>query len=114
MNSFQDLQGKITRVIVRSALIDIVEDFPPGLPRFASLVGAHPAFNVSRRFSTVRARLLLYKQDKVARLEAELYEADRTETKPLFLCSSRRDNNLERKRILGELDEALNDYGTDF
>jgi hypothetical protein len=88
-----------------------VEDYPAGIPRFASLIGSHPAFNVCRRFSTVRARLLLLKQDKVSRLEKNLMDADANETRLLFLGSSRRDTNSTRLGILTELDAALKDLG---
>jgi hypothetical protein len=88
-----------------------VEDYPAGIPRFASLIGSHPAFNVCRRFSAVRARLLLLKQDKVSRLEKSLMDTDANETRLLFLGSSRRDTNSTRLGILTELDAALKDLG---
>jgi hypothetical protein len=74
-------------------------------------MGSHPAFNVCRRFSCVRARLLLLKQDKVSLLERSLIDADANETRPLFLGSSRRDTNAVRLGILAELDAALKDLG---
>lgn len=88
-----------------------MEDYPAGIPRFASLIGSHPAFNVCRRFSAVRARLLLLKQDKVSRLEKSLMDTDANETRLLFLGSSRRDTNSTRLGILTELDAALKDLG---
>jgi hypothetical protein len=88
-----------------------VEDYPAGIPQFASLMGSHPAFNVCRRFSAVRARLLLLKQDKVSRLEKSLMDTDASETRLLFLGSSRRDTNSTRLGILTELDAALKDLG---
>lgn len=91
------------------ALRTQVEDYPAGIPRFASLIGSHPAFNVCRRFSAVRARLLLLKQDKVSRLEKSLMDTDANETRLLFLGSSRRDTNSARLGILTELDAALKD-----
>ena len=88
-----------------------MEDYPAGLPRFASLIGSHPSFNVCRRFSSARARLLLLKQDKVSILEKSLLDADANEARPLFLGSSRRDTNAVRLGILTELDAALKDLG---
>jgi hypothetical protein len=88
-----------------------VEDYPAGLPRFASLIGSHPSFSVCRRFSNVRARLLLLKQDKVSLLEKNLMGIDTDEARPLFLGSSRRDANTARIAILAELDAALRDLG---
>ncbi|KAL2065987.1 hypothetical protein VTL71DRAFT_2058 [Oculimacula yallundae] len=86
-----------------------VEDYPAGLPRFAGLIGSHQAFTTCRRFSVVRARLLLLKQDKVSILEESLNEVDEQETRRMFLGSSRRDQNQERRRLLEELDAALKD-----
>ena len=88
-----------------------VEDYPLGYPRFSALVGAHSAFSLSRRFTVVRARLLLVKQDRVSALEGQLRELDEQEQRPLFLGSLRRDGNTERANLLSELDPALADYG---
>lgn len=84
-----------------------------GYPRFTGLLGAHIAFSLSRRFPSLRARLLLLKQDRVALLESQLEEIDQNEERPIFLASMRRDGNPERKALLEELDTALSDYGTD-
>jgi len=66
---------------------------------------------VCRRFSAMRARLLLIKQDHLSILEAQLQEVDRQEPRRLFLGNLRRDNNLERKRLMGEFETVLKDYG---
>ncbi|KAF1997781.1 hypothetical protein P154DRAFT_440363, partial [Amniculicola lignicola CBS 123094] len=87
-----------------------VEDLPMGYPRFTGLIGAHIAFSLSRRFPSLRARLLLLKQDRVVLLESRLEEIDRNEERPIFLASMRRDHNPERKAVLEELDTALCDY----
>ena len=89
----------------------LVEDHPMGYPRFAAFIGSHPSFHVFRRFSTLRARLLLYKQDQLCVLEKNLADIDAAETKPLFLRNMRRDCNETRKRLFGELDIALKQYG---
>ena len=89
----------------------IVEDYPNGYPRFSALSAACPSFQICRRFRTVRSRLLLLKQDEVAELELKLDEIDRTEPRPIFLGSRRRDANAERKQVLARLDAALADYG---
>ncbi|KIW77439.1 hypothetical protein Z517_09885 [Fonsecaea pedrosoi CBS 271.37] len=88
-----------------------VEDYPQGYPRFSTLVATHNAFHVYRRFSTLRARLLLLKQDKLAALEKQLEMVDQQEPNPLFLASCRRDKNVEREAILSRIDTALVDYG---
>ena len=90
---------------------NIVEDYPNGYPRFSALSGACSSFQIYRRFRTVRSRLLLLKQDEIAELELKLDEIDRTEPRPIFLGSRRRDANAERKQVLARLDAALADYG---
>jgi hypothetical protein len=88
-----------------------VEDYRPGYPRFSALIAAHDSFQICRRFSHLRARLLLLKQDKLSMLEQQLEEIDATESAPLFLGSSRDDKNEERSSTLSEIDRALADYG---
>jgi hypothetical protein len=88
-----------------------VEDYSSGYPRFSALVGTHSAFYVCRRFSTLRARLLLQKQDRIAELEQQLQHIDEEELQPLFLGSLRRDRNQGRERVLAHIDVALQDYG---
>lgn len=90
---------------------EIVEPSPLGYPQFSTLVGAHPAFSVSRRFSVVRARLLLLKQQRVATLEKQLRELDLQELRPLYLGSFQADANTTRWKVLKDIDEALADYG---
>ena len=88
-----------------------VEDYPQGYPRFAALVGSHSSFHICRRFSTVRARILLLKQDRVVQLEEQLNAIDRNEPRPLVLGNARRDKSAERAKILAELETALMEYG---
>lgn len=64
-----------------------------------------------RRFEIIRNRLLLWKQDEVARLEETLTEVDQAETTFIFLGSLRDDHNGARKQIMEKLDTALADYG---
>jgi hypothetical protein len=91
--------------------LSIVEDHPQGYPQFAALIGQDVAFQVSRRFSIATSRLLLRKQDTVLQLEQKLADLDKSEPRPLFLASLRRDKNAEREEVLQNLDAALADYG---
>jgi hypothetical protein len=75
------------------------------------LIAAEATFHICRRFSTLRARLLLLKQDNVSVLEKKLEQVDRDEKAQLFLGKSRADKNVKRQEILGEIDTALADYG---
>jgi len=91
--------------------LQIVEDTPPGYPRFAAWIGSHPSFQICRRFLRLRARLLLYKQDTLVALEYELDRIDREEIRPLFLGNRRRDKNGERKEIMKQIELELAEYG---
>ena len=88
-----------------------VEDYRPGYPRYSALIGSDDSFHICRRFSMLRARLLLQKQDKLSLLEKELERLDREEVADLFLGSNRLDGNTERQRVLCDVDTALADYG---
>ncbi|OTA56922.1 hypothetical protein K449DRAFT_387314 [Hypoxylon sp. EC38] len=87
-----------------------IEDHPMGYPRFSALIASHDSFYICRRFSSLRARLLLRKQDNLSILEERLENIDRNECNPLRLGSYRRDNNEERQSVLSEIDKALSDY----
>ena len=56
-------------------------------------------------------RLLIYAQDKITILEAELDRIDEDESNALFLASTRRDSNTDRSRVLRDLESALEAYG---
>jgi hypothetical protein len=64
-----------------------------------------------RRFSNLRARLLLLKQDKLSQLERKLEALDEAETNPLFLGMNRLDNNEARAEVVSEIDRNLAEYG---
>ncbi|CZR64741.1 uncharacterized protein PAC_14640 [Phialocephala subalpina] len=87
-----------------------VEDYPKGYPRLSALMASHDSFQVFRRFSNLRTRLLLLSQDRVALLEKKLDNIDRDEGSPLFLGSSRRDKNEERQSVISDIRDALGTY----
>jgi len=78
------------------------------------LIATHGAFHIFRRFSDVRARLLLLAQDKIVHLEEQLMRIDQAEKSPFFLASSREDKNAERQLVLSQLDTCLEAYGKTF
>ena len=90
----------------------MIEDFRQGYPRFCALIDAHPALNVFRRFSKLRVRVILRKQDTLSVLEQQLETLDRQETTSLFLASNRLDGNTERQTVLDDIETALQDYGS--
>ncbi|KAH7323188.1 hypothetical protein B0I35DRAFT_350816, partial [Stachybotrys elegans] len=87
-----------------------VEDEPQGYPRFTALISSHQSFQIYRRFCALRTRLLLYDQDRLARLEDQLQRIDENEEEPLYLGSYRHDTNAERKAVVQEIKEALREY----
>ncbi|KAF3765712.1 hypothetical protein M406DRAFT_257392, partial [Cryphonectria parasitica EP155] len=87
-----------------------VDKYRAGYPRYTALLSAHPSFYNFRRFTRVRMRLLLQKQDEITQLEDELDEIDEKEDRPLFLGALRADTNLERQRVLQSLRSALDEY----
>lgn len=90
----------------------MIEDFRQGYPRFCALIDAHPALNVFRRFSKLRARIILRKQDTLSGLEQRLEVLDRQESTALFLASNRLDGNTERQTVLDDIEKGLRDYGS--
>jgi hypothetical protein len=88
-----------------------VEDYPPGYPQFSALVASHDSFHICRRFTNLRTRLILLKQDRLSYLEKQLEQIDREEESHLRLRCIQRDDNPKRKYIFSEIDEALADYG---
>ncbi|KAL6920565.1 hypothetical protein FSHL1_004542 [Fusarium sambucinum] len=87
-----------------------IEDFRPGYPRFTSLISSHDSFFLFRRFSRLRARLLLIKQDKLAVLEKKLDDIDDVEPVDIFLGKSRIDRNQDRLTVLADIESNLAGY----
>ncbi|KAM7210104.1 hypothetical protein V8F06_014513 [Rhypophila decipiens] len=87
-----------------------VEDYPAGYARYSALIAADMSYQVFRRFSRLRTRLLLLKQDKLASLEKQLDSIDENEDCKLHLQSCRADENLERKSVIEEIRTHLSDY----
>ncbi|KAI2616350.1 hypothetical protein GGR54DRAFT_631828 [Hypoxylon sp. NC1633] len=106
LGSPQDSSGNHTRRLLQ------IEDHPKGYPRFSALIASHDSFHICRRFSYLRARLLLLKQDKLSMLEEKLKKIDYDECNSLRLGSQRRDDNADRLSVMSEIDEAMHDYGT--
>ena len=89
----------------------LVDKYRSGYPRYTALLSAHPSFHNFRRFTRVRMRLLLIKQDEISLLEEKLDLLDSKEDRPLFLASIRRDTNTDRLQVIQSLRTALVEYG---
>lgn len=89
----------------------IVEDFRNGYPRLAAFTAADPSFGIVRGFVSLFARKVLLKQDRLAELEAQLNLVDAQENTQWYLSSRRADKNLERIRLIQDIDVALDEYG---
>ncbi|OJJ99341.1 hypothetical protein ASPACDRAFT_120677 [Aspergillus aculeatus ATCC 16872] len=87
-----------------------IEDFPAGYPRFCALISSTNSLQLYRRFSILRSRDLLLKQDRLSILEKRLQDLDLREEKPSYLGSCRRDLNNERQAVLSDISKALFDY----
>ncbi|KAK4160261.1 hypothetical protein QBC43DRAFT_338356 [Cladorrhinum sp. PSN259] len=85
-----------------------VEDYPEGYPQYSALIAAYDPFHICRRFSNLRVRLLLRKQDKLSELEKQLEQIDLRASS--FRGSIRYDTDAERAHVLGQIDTALEDY----
>ena len=83
-----------------------------GYPRYTALISAYSPYFVFRRFSRLRARLLLSKQDELTVLEQKLDDIDKNEPRRLFLGKLRNANNQDRTDILSEVLKHLSEYGT--
>ena len=67
-----------------------------------------------RRFTQIRARLLLLKQDRLSVLEEQLEYIDNSEDHPIFLGNARRDLNPARNQILADMEVELREYGMEW
>lgn len=88
------------------------EDQPAGYPRFSAHIAGDETHQIYRRFSTLRTRLLLSKQDSLSVLESKLDKIDRAEKCKVFLGSRRRDRNQDRHNVLLQIENELAGYGT--
>ncbi|KAJ9605802.1 hypothetical protein H2200_009651 [Cladophialophora chaetospira] len=86
---------------------------PRGYPKLAAFIDADPCFRIFRRFGFLRTRLMLYHQDILAEVEAELDALDRssldTERTKNWL-GSRRDDEGPRKQLFEKLEKQLEVY----
>lgn len=87
-----------------------VEDYLAGYHRFSALIASDDSFHICRRFSNLRSRLLLLKQNNLSSLEQQLKFIDKDEVSLFYLGSCRRDKNWRRRSLPLKIDKALADY----
>ncbi|CAG8978566.1 hypothetical protein HYALB_00010528 [Hymenoscyphus albidus] len=75
-----------------------IGDYKPGYPQYCSLISAHIPYHICRRFTQMRARLLLLKQDQLSLLEDQLEQIENAERCPIFLGLREYDEIIEKNR----------------
>jgi hypothetical protein len=105
--------GRTSQIPWPSVNTKLVEQYRKGYPRYSALLSSHNSFQLYRRFTSIRTRMLLQKQHEISLLEKELDESDENEKNPLFLSSVRRDTCILRQDIFSKLKDAMKDYGKD-
>jgi hypothetical protein len=92
-----------------------VEACPEGYPRLAAFLDSDENFMLYRRFGILQSRILLYKQDELRALEAELFEMDErdAQTRARKLKSRERDDAdcEDRKILIEKITKAFSEYG---
>ncbi|KAF3941423.1 hypothetical protein ABW19_dt0207607 [Dactylella cylindrospora] len=86
-----------------------IEDYPAGYPRLSALMAADESFQIFRRFSSLRMRLMLLKQDQISELEEKLREIDENDS-PIFLGCRREDRNEERLNLISRIETTLTSF----
>ncbi|KAK4205084.1 hypothetical protein QBC40DRAFT_325700 [Triangularia verruculosa] len=94
----------------RQHMENMLDRYRSGYPRYSALLSSHPSFQAFRRFTRLRMRLALIKQDEIARLEHKLDDLDSAESRSIFLGCIRRDQNEDRRRVLESIEKALSEY----
>jgi len=88
-----------------------VEEYRLGYGRLAAFLNIDSSFTVVRRFDFLHLRLLLEKQAHLGELESRLMKCDNEETVQLYASSCKQDGNVERRRLMEEIQVKIHDYG---
>ncbi|EXJ83358.1 hypothetical protein A1O1_06979 [Capronia coronata CBS 617.96] len=94
-----------------------IEDNPEGWPRLAAVVDSDPSFMIFRRFGYLRARLLVWHQDRLREIEKSLEDLDwkdfNNEPTRRALCCREGDDRrhpAKRKQLFNKLNRELKLY----
>lgn len=93
-----------------------LQHHPHGYPKLAAFINSDKDFNLCRRYGYLHTRVMLYLQDKLRELEAELldFDANDAELDQRALCSRVHDEGREgqkRKALIHRINEKLKEYG---
>ncbi|KAI9814189.1 MAG: hypothetical protein M1827_003355 [Pycnora praestabilis] len=97
-----------------------LEECPDGYPKLAAFSASDQNFKIYRGFNYLHARLLLYQQDEITRLEKDLDEMDKDdfedEDEQYKICLRSRDKDdaragQPRRELLMKIKEKLMEYG---
>ena len=100
----------------------LVDDHPRGYPKLAAFISSDENFLVCRKYSFLRSRVLLYRQDELSKLEDTLVALDQEDAETddasrLALMSRKTDEAREedprypRKTLIQKIDDKLKQYG---
>jgi hypothetical protein len=92
--------------------------YPLGYPSWAAYQNSDPTFRVYKRFGTLRNRVLLYRQQELAKLEDQLNALDAEDNNKHNhrIRSLRRDTadvDSKRMELINQIDAKLKHYGRD-
>jgi hypothetical protein len=104
------LYEKTTKVTTK------VQQYPAGYPQLAALLNSDSDFPVYRRFGTLRSRVILHRQHELAKLEEQLMELDKEDSKshPHRIQSVRKDEadtGSQRSILVDTIELKLKNYG---
>lgn len=94
-----------------SLIYPIVEEYRLGYARLAAFLNIDSSFTVIRRFDYLHLRLLLEKQAHLIELERQLIKCDDEEMVQLYASSCKQDGNMQRRRLMEEIQLKIHDYG---
>ncbi|KAF2454932.1 hypothetical protein BDY21DRAFT_416543 [Lineolata rhizophorae] len=105
------LQEKPAR---NSPALPIMRDYPRGYPNLAAFQNSDEAYTIYRRFGLLQSRLLLYKQDKLRGLEAQLKHMDDADSgcQPDTLTTNNLDDSRTKPRrdLFETIEKTFNEY----
>ncbi|PVI02227.1 hypothetical protein DM02DRAFT_310545 [Periconia macrospinosa] len=91
-----------------------IDAHPHGYPRMAAFMNSDENFLICRQYGVLHNRVLLYRQDELRELEAELLSLDKQclHKDPAQLsCRAREDRaSPERRELINRIDDKLREY----